>query len=109
MGHGEDQISRTDTASTQCDLHGIRSTGNPDGVRHPDEFRKGGLESLDFAAENIGAAFEDAGYGGIDCGTLRKIAGSRVRLRDGKHRSIDGHTLSDVARQMAAIIRERTT
>src|SRR5690242_7229540 len=108
MGHGEDQIPRADTAGAQCDLDGIRPAADPAGVRHPDELCKGGLESLDFAAENIGAAFENAGYGGIDCGTLREIPGSRVRLRDGKHRSIDRHMRSDVAREIAAVIVERT-
>ena len=89
---GEDEVSRADPAGSQCDLDGICPAADADRVRNSDEIRKGHLEGLDLPAENIGVAFEDAGDGGVDRRPFREVASPRIRLRDGKGRSVDGHS-----------------
>jgi hypothetical protein len=80
MRYCKHEIAGTDSASAQCKLDRIRTASTSDGVTHTDEIGEGRLKNLDLSAEDIGAAFQDTAYGGVDSGPLREIASAGIGL-----------------------------
>jgi hypothetical protein len=52
-------------------------------VGNPNERCESGLEGLDLSAKDVEAALKNPSDSGIDCGSLREIAGVGIGLRNG--------------------------
>jgi hypothetical protein len=80
VGYGENQIPGADAAGAQCQLDRIRPIADTDAVGDPDESGESDIKARDFSAQDVGAPFENPSDGGIDCGALRKVAGTWIGL-----------------------------
>ena len=75
-------VAGADAERAQRDLQRIGAVGDADAVADADELRELLLEVLHLRSENVPAARQHLGDGGIDLGLVREISGLGIGLGD---------------------------